>query len=352
MKPWAAGGRSGLLFDLHGAEMKLIVQIPCYNEEQTLPETIAAIPRRIAGVDKVEILVVDDGSHDGTVAIARSLGVDHIVRHKNNKGLARAFKSGVEEAVRLGADIIVNTDGDNQYCGHCIPALIAPIVKGEADIVIGDRQVTRNTHFSPTKRCLQAIGSFVVRRLSRTDVPDAVSGFRAISRYAAIGLNILSPFSYTIEMLIQAGQRRLAIVSVPVETNAPTRNSRLFKHVPQFLQRSVITMVRAYTMYHPLRMFFLLGSVLMIVGLVPVLRFAFYYIIGQGDGHIQSLVLGGSFLIMGFMSYLVSLIADIVNFNRQLIEMTLHRVTELELKLDKLNEGEAPPLPDERREAS
>lgn len=334
--------------------MKLIVQIPCYNEEKTLPETISGIPRQIAGVDKVEILVVDDGSSDRTVAIAQSLGVDHIVRHKNNKGLARAFQSGVVEAVRQGADIVVNTDGDNQYRGRNIPDLVAPIIRGEADIVVGDRQVRSNPHFSPIKRGLQAIGSFVVRRLSRVDVPDAVSGFRAMSREAAIGLNIMSPFSYTIEMLILAGQRKLAVVSVPVETNAPTRTSRLFKSVPEFMQRSLITMVRAYTMYHPLRMFFILGTILMILGALPVARFIYYYMIGEGVGHVQSLVLGGSFLIMGFMSYLVSLIADIVNFNRQLIEMTLHRVTELELKLDKLNEADAPkvPVPDEHREAS
>ena len=314
--------------------MKLIVQIPCYNEEATLPATIAEIPREIEGIEKVEIQIVDDGSRDRTVAVAEALGVDHIVRHKNNKGLARAFKSGLDHAIRQGADIIVNTDGDNQYCGRFIPDLVAPILAGEADIVIGDRQVTKNPHFSKVKQQLQALGSFVVRRLSRTEVPDAVSGFRAMSRSAAIGLNILSPFSYTIEMLIQAGQRKLAIVAVPIETNPPTRDSRLFKTIPEFLQRSVTTMVRAYTMYHPLRMFFILGTLLMLIGAIPVARFLYFYAIGQGGGHIQSLILGGSLVIMGFMSYLVSLIADIINFNRQLIEMTLQRVTELELKLD------------------
>jgi glycosyltransferase involved in cell wall biosynthesis len=314
--------------------MKLIVQIPCYNEEATLPQTLADIPRQIEGIDEVEVLIVDDGSSDNTVAVAEAHGVEHIIRHKNNQGLARAFKTGLDASIRKGADIIVNTDGDNQYRGKFIADLVAPILAGQADIVIGDRQVSANQHFSKIKRCLQALGSFVVRRLSKTEVPDAVSGFRAISRSAAIGMNILSPFSYTIEMLIQAGQRKLAIVSVPIETNAPTRKSRLFKTVPHFLQKSLTTMVRAYTMYHPLRMFFLLGTVLMIAGAIPVGRFLYYFVVGEGTGHIQSLVLGGTFLIMGFMSYLVSLIADIINFNRQLIEMTLRRVTEMELRLE------------------
>ena len=317
--------------------MKLIVQIPCYNEEATLPQTLADIPRQIEGIDEVEVLIVDDGSSDNTVAVAESHGVEHIIRHKNNQGLARAFKTGLEASIRKGADIIVNTDGDNQYRGRYIADLVAPILAGQADIVIGDRQVSANQHFSKIKRGLQALGSFVVRRLSQTDVPDAVSGFRAITRSAAIGMNILSPFSYTIEMLIQAGQRKLAIVSVPIETNAPTRNSRLFKTVPHFLQKSLTTMVRAYTMYHPLRMFFLLGTILMIVGAIPVARFLYFVVVGEGTGHIQSLILGGTFLIMGFMSYLVSLIADIINFNRQLIEMTLRRVTEVELRLQQMD---------------
>jgi glycosyltransferase involved in cell wall biosynthesis len=314
--------------------MKLIVQIPCYNEEATLPQTLADIPRQFEGVDEVEVLIVDDGSSDNTVAVAKAHGVEHIIRHKNNQGLARAFKTGLDASIRKGADIIVNTDGDNQYRGKYIADLIAPILAGEADIVIGDRQVGANQHFSKIKQCLQALGSFVVRRLSKTEVPDAVSGFRAISRSAAIGMNILSPFSYTIEMLIQAGQRKLAIISVPIETNAPTRKSRLFKTVPHFLQKSLTTMVRAYTMYHPLRMFFLLGTILLIIGAIPVGRFLYFFVVGEGTGHIQSLVLGGTFLIMGFMSYLVSLIADIINFNRQLIEMTLQRVTEMELRLE------------------
>ena len=231
--------------------MKLIVQIPCYNERETLPLTLAAIPRHIEGIDEVEILVIDDGSTDGTSEVARRLGVEHIVRHKVNRGLAKTFKHGIDTCLRLGADVIVNTDGDNQYGGDQIPRLLEPILKGEADVVIGDRQAAKNPHFSPFKKILQRLGSFVVGHLSKTHVPDAVSGFRALSRAAALETNIVSPFSYTIEMLIQAGQRRLAVVSVPIETNAPTRPSRLFRSVPQFLRNSLTTIVRIYTMYHP-----------------------------------------------------------------------------------------------------
>ncbi|MCK5274758.1 MAG: glycosyltransferase family 2 protein, partial [Alphaproteobacteria bacterium] len=217
--------------------MKLIVQIPCLNEQQTLPETVADIPRKIPGVDKVEVLIIDDGSTDRTVEVAREIGVDHIVRHRNSKGLAPAFRTGIDACLRRGADIIVNTDGDNQYCGADIPALIEPILRGEADIVVGDRQTHKVPHFSPFKKLLQKYGSAVVRRVSRTTVPDAVSGFRAISRDAALHLNIVSPFSYTIEMLIQAGRKKMAVVAVPIRTNAKTRDSRLFKSIPHFLER-------------------------------------------------------------------------------------------------------------------
>lgn len=324
--------------------MKLIVQIPCYNEKDTLPQTLAAIPRRIPGVDVVEILVVDDGSTDGTAETARRLGVDHVVRHKRNRGLARTFKTGLDACLRRGADIIVNTDGDNQYGGEQIPALISPILRGEADIVIGDRQTGKNIHFSAFKKLLQKTGSFVVRQLSGTEVPDAVSGFRALTREAATQLNVVSPFSYTIEMLIQAGQRKLALVSVPIETNAPTRPSRLFRSVPHFIRNSVTTMVRIYTMYHPLRMFWWLGTVLMVMGSIPIIRFLYFYVLDDGGGKIQSLIIGGAFLVMGFMTYLISLIADIVNFNRQLIEDTLERVTEIERVVRKLEESEDTPV--------
>lgn len=313
--------------------MKLIVQIPCLNEEQTLPETVAAIPRQIAGVDEVEILVVDDGSVDRTAEVARELGVDHIIRHRNTKGLARAFRSGIDACLRRGADIIVNTDGDNQYCGADIPALIRPILDGRADIVVGDRRTDRVAHFSRFKKFLQRYGSAVIRRVSRTEVPDAVSGFRAISREAALHLNIVSPFSYTIEMLIQAGRKKMAVAAVPVRTNSKTRESRLFRNIPQFLERSLTTMVRMYSMYRPLKVFFAISVVLSFLGTLPVVRFLYLYAIGQGEGHVQSLVLGGVLLIIGFMTFLIGLVADLISFNRQLAEMTLEKVRRIELEM-------------------
>ncbi len=311
--------------------MKLIVQIPCFNEEATLRETVADIPRAIEGVDQVEILVIDDGSTDGTAELTRELGVDHVVRHTSNMGLARSFRTGIDNCLRLGADIIVNTDGDNQYDGADIGRLIQPILAGEADIVVGDRQTARLAHFSPGKKLLQALGSFVVRQLSHTDVPDTVSGFRALSREAALHLNIVSSFSYTIEMLIQGGRKQMAITSVPVSTKATARASRLFKSIPDFIARSLTTMIRMYSMYQPLRVFFYLGLALSLAGAVPIIRFLYLYLTGSGEGHIQSLVLGGVLLVIGLTTFLIGLVADLINFNRQLIEMTLEKVRRLEL---------------------
>lgn len=312
--------------------MKLIVQIPCYNEEATLRATVADIPRQIDGVDEVEILVIDDGSVDGTARVAREAGVEHVIRHKINKGLAQAFRSGIDAALAAGADVIVNTDGDNQYAGRSIPDLVRPILEGRADIVIGDRRPSENPEFSWTKRRLQALGSLVVRRLSGTNVPDAVSGFRAISRQAALALNIVSPFSYTIETLIQAGSQQMAVESVPVETNAARRPSRLFRNIPHFLVNSATTVVRIYAMYHPLRTFGYLGILLGVIGLVPILRFLYLYAVSQAGGHVQSLVLGGVAVLMGFLCLLFALLADLVNFNRKLIEETQHKVRRMELE--------------------
>ncbi len=309
----------------------VFVQIPCYNEEHTLPETVADIPRDIAGAGAVKILIIDDGSTDRTVEVARQIGVDYIVRHRNNRGLARTFRTGLDACLRLGADVIVNTDGDNQYAGADIPKLIRPILEREAEIVVGDRQTHKVAHFSWAKKKLQKLGSSAVRAASGTDIPDAVSGFRAISRDAAMQLNIVSSFSYTIEMLIQAGKKHLAVSSVPVGTNPKTRESRLFKSIPAFIERSVVTMVRMYAMYQPLRVFFFVGLVIGLIGAVPILRFVYFYAIGEGDGHVQSLILGGAFVVMGFMAFLVGLVADLINFNRQLIEMTLERVRRLEV---------------------
>lgn len=319
--------------------VKLIVQIPCYNEEYTLPETLADIPRQISGVDVVEILIIDDGSTDRTVEVARQLGVEHIVINKRNMGLARSFRRGIDACLRAGADIIVNTDGDNQYFGQDIPLLIGPIVNRRADIVIGDRQTDKIPHFSRGKKFLQWLGSGVVRKLAGIWVPDTVSGFRAFSREAAIRLNIVSPFSYTIETVIQAGQRRLAVTSVPIRTNPKTRESRLFKSIPQFVKNSLSTMVRMYTMYQPLVVFCYLGLALTVIGLLPILRFIYLYFTEGGAGHVQSLVLGGVLLLMGFLTFLVGVVADLISFNRQLIEMTLEGVRRLELQSTSASEA-------------
>jgi glycosyltransferase involved in cell wall biosynthesis len=315
--------------------MKVIVQIPCYNEQQTLPQTVKDIPRCMDGIDQVEILIVDDGSTDRTVETAREIGVDHIVRNTCNKGLARTFLAGLDASLRLGADIIVNTDGDNQYKGQDIPKLIAPILEGKADVVVGDRQTDRISHFSSTKKTLQKIGSLVVRILSETQVRDAVSGFRAFSRDAAMQMNILSPFSYTIETVIQAGKKHMGVVSVPIGTNPDTRESRLFTNIPKFLERSLTTIIRMYTMYQPLRVFFFIGCLAMIGGLIPSVRFLYFYFTSGGVGHIQSLILAAILFIVGFQVLMIALLADVISFNRRLIEETLFRVKHIQL--DHLN---------------
>lgn len=315
--------------------MKLIIQIPCYNEERTLPETIADIPRQIDGIDQVELLIIDDGSTDRTVEVAKELGVEHIIINKKNLGLARTFRKGLEECLKRGADIIVNTDGDNQYYGGDIPKLVEPIVQDKADIVVGDRQTSTIAHFSLFKKLLQRLGSATVRRLSGTDVPDTVSGFRAFSREAAIRINIVSPFSYTIETIIQAGKKHMAIASVPIRTNLKTRESRLFKSIPSFIGRQLSSMIRMYLMYQPLRFFVYIGLTLTLIGLIPIIRFLIYYFLGDGSGHMQSLILGGVILLMGFVTFVMAILADLINFNRHLLEMTLEKVRRMELDKSK-----------------
>lgn len=310
--------------------MKLIVQIPCFDEEETLPRTLARIPRRIEGVDRVEILVIDDGSRDRTVQVARRLGVDHVVRHPVNRGLAQAFQTGLDAALRLGADVVVNTDADDQYPGETIPELVRPVLEGRADLVVGDRSPRTVPHFSRTKRLLQRLGSAVVRRLSGVEVEDAVSGFRAMSRKAALQTTILSSFSYTTEQLIQAGHKNLTVVTVPVQANPDTRPSRLFRSIPRFVASTAATMVRTYTMYRPLALYSLLGLVLVSIGLVPVIRFLYFFFTGDGAGHVQSLVLGSVFLILGFVTFLVGVVADLVSINRRLIELMMEKVRALE----------------------
>ena len=313
--------------------MKLIVQIPCYNEESTLAATVTDLPPKIEGIEEIELLVVDDGSTDDTVEVAREIGVHHIIRNKTNMGLARTFRVALDASLERGADVIVNTDGDNQYAGSDISRLIRPILDGTADIVVGDRQTRKLAHFSLGKRLLQRLGSVVVHTFSDIDVPDPVSGFRAISRDAALHMNIVSPFSYTTEMLIQAGKKDLVVASVPVSVNEKTRESRLFSGFPNFIQRQVSTILRVYAMYQPLRTFFLLGLFMSLVGLIPIARFLWIHIFSGGGGHLQSLVLGGVLLLMGVLCFLFAMIADLINFNRQLVEQTLYRVRRLELEL-------------------
>jgi glycosyltransferase involved in cell wall biosynthesis len=291
---------------------------------------LAALPRSIPGIDAIEVLIVDDGSTDGTADVARTRGVAHIVRHRSNRGLAAAFQSGLDAALAAGADIIVNTDADGQYHGEDIAALVAPVVAGRADIVIGDRGVGRNVHFHPSKRLLQRLGSTVVRRLSRTNVTDAVSGFRAISREAAQRITITTEFSYTTDMLIQGGRKRMAIASVPIRTNRTDRPSRLFRSIPQFIANTIITILRAYATYNPLRTFALIGLIISLVGMVPILRFLWFWVLGDGAGHIQSLVIGAALLILGTLTVILSLLADLIGTNRKLLEKTLAHVRRLE----------------------
>lgn len=313
--------------------MKLIVQIPCFNEESTLLETISDIPKRIDGIDEIEILVIDDGSTDRTAQVARDFGATYVIRNTRNVGLAHSFRRGLDACLAAGADIIVNTDGDNQYCGADIPKLIRPILDGRADIVVGDRQTSSVTHFSPTKKLLQFLGSGVVSRLAGIDIADAVSGFRALSREAAQMINIVTTFSYTTEMVIQAGKRGIAVTSVPVRTNPPTRPSRLFRGLFSFIRRSSVTIVRTYSMYKPMRVFFLIGALLSVVGAFPIVRFIYFYLEDGGDGHVQSLVIGSALLSMGFLSSMIGLLADLMSVNRQLLERTLFRVQLLESEL-------------------
>ena len=319
---------------------KLIIQIPCFNEAESLPDTLVALPRRLPGVDTIEVLVIDDGSHDGTADVARRFGVHHIIRHRRNRGLAAAFQSGIDAALAAGADIIVNTDADGQYAGEDIARLVAPIVAHEADLVIGDRGVGENAHFGPFKRLLQRLGSAVVRSLSRTEVTDAVSGFRALSRAAAQRITITTEFSYTTDMLIQAGRKRFKIVSVPVRTNPAVRPSRLFTSIPQFITRQLMTMARAYATYNPLRTFAVIGGLVTLIGLAPIVRFLWFWANGAGDGHVQSLVLGGSLLVLGVLTGLMGLLAELIGANRKLLEATLSHVRRLEEKVAELEGAE------------
>ncbi|RDC68009.1 glycosyltransferase family 2 protein [Rhodovulum sp. 12E13] len=313
-----------------GPGLRVLVQIPCYNEAETLPAVLAAIPELIDGVGPVEIQVIDDGSDDDTVEVARRHGVHHILQQKGNKGLARSFQTGIEHAVRLGADIIVNTDGDNQYSGCSIPDLVRPIAEGRADIVLGDRRPGENRAFSPVKRWLQRCGSAVVRVLSGIDAPDAVTGFRAYSRDAALSITVMTRFSYTVETLIHAGQRGLTVVSVPVETHVTPRPSRLARTTRHFISRQLVTMLRSCLMYRSLETFLVAGLAMGAIGVLPILRFLWFYAIGEGDGHVQSLILGSVLVLAGYFTVVVAFLSDIVGTNRRLTEEALIRLRRLE----------------------
>jgi glycosyltransferase involved in cell wall biosynthesis len=327
-----SAGDDGAGPDRRRRGLKVVVQVPCYNEAETLPDVLADIPEEIPGVGPVEIQVIDDGSDDDTVEIARRHGVHHILRQKGNKGLARSFQAGIEHAVRQGADIVVNTDGDNQYSGRSIPDLVRPIAEGRADIVLGDRRPGDNRAFPPAKRALQRAGSRVVRALSGVDVPDAVTGFRAYSREAALSITVMTRFSYTVETLIHAGQRGLTVLSVPVETNAATRPSRLARSMRHFVSRQLVTILRSCLMYRPLGTFLAAGVAMGAIGLLPILRFLWFFAIGESDGHVQSLVLGGVLLLAGYVTVVVALLSDIVGTNRRLTEEALIHLRRLEVE--------------------
>lgn len=312
--------------------MKLIIQIPCYNEEENLPATLADLPREVPGFDTVEWLIIDDGSTDRTVEVARECGVDHIIRQPHNQGLAAAFLTGLEAALRAGADVIVNTDGDNQYNAAGIPALCAPIIERRAQIVVGARPISTIEHFSPVKRALQKLGSWVVRMASGTDIEDAPSGFRAIHRDTAMRLYVFDRYTYTLETIIQAGRLGIPMMSVPIEINDPTRESRLIRSIPQYIFRSVKTIVRIAMLYRPLRLFTWLAAVMMLPGLLAFLRFLYFYAIGQGDGNVQSLVIGSTLIGAGTLFFVAGLLADLVAANRVLSAEIRGRLLRAELE--------------------
>lgn len=312
--------------------MKLIIQIPCFNEEETLPATLADLPREVPGFETVEWLIIDDGSTDKTVEVAQAAGVDHIVRQPHNQGLAAAFLTGIEAALKAGADVIVNTDGDNQYDASCIPDLTAPIVARQAQIVVGARPIASIEHFSPVKRLLQHLGSWVVRKASGTDIDDAPSGFRAIHRDTASKLYVFDRYTYTLETIIQAGRMGIPITSVPIQINDPTRESRLFRSIPQYVLRSAKTILRIAILYRPLRFFSLLAAIVMLPGFLAFLRFLYFYAIGQGDGHVQSLIVGSTLIGTGTLFFVAGLLADLVAANRVLSADIRGRLIRAELE--------------------
>ena len=315
--------------------MKLIIQIPCYNEAETLEVALNDLPKQIDGIDEIEYLIINDGSKDNTVEVAKNWGVHYVVNFKCNKGLAKGFMAGLDACLRQGADIIVNTDADNQYCGADIEKLVRPILDGKADIVIGERPIDDTEHFSPLKKKLQHIGSWTVRVASKTDVPDAPSGFRAYSRQAALKMNVVNEYTYTLETIVQAGRNKMAITSVPIRTNPELRKSRLFNSMFGYIKKSMLTIIRAFMMYKPLRFFTIIGSTIFLIGLIVGIRFLVFVFMGESGGHIQSLILASTLLLLGFQTFISGLQADLIASNRKLLEDIQERVRRLDYDHDK-----------------
>jgi len=319
--------------------MKLIIQIPCYNEAETLEIALNDLPKHIDGIDEIEYLIINDGSKDKTVAVAKKWGVNYVVNFKNNKGLAKGFLAGLDAAVRNGADIIVNTDADNQYSGDDIEKIVRPILEGKSDIVIGERPIDETEHFSPLKKKLQHLGSWVVRKASRTNIPDAPSGFRAYSREAAMRMNVVNEYTYTLETIVQAGRNKMAISSVPINTNPELRESRLFKSMFGYVKKSMLTIVRAFIMYRPLKFFASLGMLSILGGIIIGGRFLYFWLQGSGGGHIQSLILASMMVVVGVQTIVVGLQGDIIAANRKLLEDIQYRVKRLDYEMTERPDG-------------
>ncbi len=317
-----------------GKKVKLIIQIPCFNEAETLEVALNDLPKHIEGIDEIEYLIINDGSKDNTVEVARKWGVHYVVDLKRNKGLAKGFMAGLDACLRNGADIIVNTDADNQYCADDIEKLVRPIMEGKTDIVIGERPVDDTEHWSPLKKKLQHFGSWVVRKASRSDIPDAPSGFRAYSREAAMRLNVVNEYTYTLETIVQAGRSKIAMESVPIRTNAELRPSRLFNSMFGYVKKSMLTILRAFMMYRPLMVFSIIGSLIFLGGFAIGIRFLVFYFGGSGAGHMQSLILASILMLLGFQTFIVGLQADIISANRKILEDVQYHVRKLDFDKD------------------
>ncbi len=315
--------------------MKLIIQIPCYNEAETLEIALNDLPKHIDGIDTIEYLIINDGSKDNTVEVARRWGVNYIVNFRRNKGLAKGFMAGLDACLRNGADIIVNTDADNQYNADDIEKLVRPILEGKSDIVIGERPIDQTEHFSPLKKKLQHLGSWVVRKASKSDIPDAPSGFRAYSREAAMRMNVINEYTYTLETIVQAGRSKISMDSVPIRTNAELRPSRLFSSMGSYIKKSILTIVRAYMMYRPLAFFMVIGSIIFLIGAAIGVRFLVYFANGVGNGHVQSLILASTLLLIGFQTMVIGLLGDVISANRKMLEDVQYHVRKLEYDKDR-----------------